>query len=576
MNRFLHFAKHLKLTSVLLAVIIVSWGCITTNKDHLEVLEQYTAEMYIIEGQKYLALPSCDNLLRHLNQYPDQFEEERQELLNSYLLREHELICHYRDEGDLFQARHHFYNTLAVRGYEATQTALLTNVFIKDFINAGYLSAARSLKEQMGEEEKAASASSLLEISDFGRMLAEIHVERSWKNEEEILRYDYPTFCGSGFLIDDHHILTAYHVIEQVFQKDTEDFQIFCKFSEEQFNNLTLIAWDSLTDLAVLELPDKIDLPYSVDTLLGDSGTLKQGDTVYALGHPYRYSTTMTRGIISAVDRKAPEVGSWLQIDAVIAPGSSGGFLIGEDRLIYGVVVAGVADEEINFIVPSNVVHSVIDQLKAGKSILRPWLGVILNEKADLETGVEIKTLFPSSPLHEYEIEPGDIITDINGTTVSSVGEAQDLLFYLEAGNVIHLSITKADSESVHYWIRLPRRPDYPIYNATSKFNQLSTLYSSFGFEVDEEKIERKTLKENGETLKLNFYHVAKVDKDSFLNNMGVKQGDLIGFLVDTFLGKSRFITLLHIPAGMELGDLSDIDDYIYSMRQGRHNENIL
>ena len=100
-------------------------------------------------------------------------------------------------------------------------------------------------------------------------------------------------------------------------------------------------------------------MPYSFYQLLGNSDSLKQGFPIYVMGHHLRLTSTLTKGIISASTRRAPEVGTWIQVDTNVGPGASGGMLIGEDKLIYGVIVAGIIYNT-NFAVPSNTILQIL------------------------------------------------------------------------------------------------------------------------------------------------------------------------------------------------------------------------
>jgi S1-C subfamily serine protease len=205
--------------------------------------------------------------------------------------------------------------------------------------------------------------------------------------------------------------------------------------------DVSVASYDALTDIALLELREAQPFPFKISEMFGDSTSLKQGFSVYCLAHHNKLSSTLTRGIVSAVSRKAPEVGNWIQIDANVTPGASGGLLIGEDLKVYGMVVAGLLFEDINFAVPSQSIFEVLDRLKAGQPLKRPWLGLLLEQPRHKTWDPKIIEVFPSSPLSQLKVDENAILMEINHQRILTITQAQEMINSLEAGNIVHIKI---------------------------------------------------------------------------------------------------------------------------------------
>jgi hypothetical protein len=297
---------------------------------------------------------------------------------------------------------------------------------------------------------------------------------------------------------------------------------------------------------------------------------------VYCLGHHEGLTATLTKGIISSPYRKAPEFGSWIQIDAALAPGASGGMLIGKDNLIYGLLVKGVIYEDINFVVPSNLILGVLDILIQGKNVKRPWLGLLLVESQEDKGSVRLDYIFPSSPLKDLDVHMNEELVSINTIAVDSIETAKKIIGELETGNLVNVRIRKSDMKEQDYFVLLARRPDYAIYNATRNRDRLETLYPSFGFAVNVDSKKTITFNLKNEKISIDFFEVIRSKKETFLDNMGVKAGDYLGIILDIYENQNRYIQLLHLSEESPFEKDIDITDYIYSIKKSKYDGNIL
>ena len=194
---------------------------------------------------------------------------------------------------------------------------------------------------------------------------------------------------GSGVIVSkDGYILTNYHVV-----KDAEEIKVILYDKREFIGKV--IGDDPQTDLAVIKVDAK-DLPA---IKMGDSGKLKAGDVVLAIGNPFGLNQTVTMGIVSAVGRADIGISAYedyIQTDAAINPGNSGGALVNANGELVGINSANVSTSGgymgVGFAIPSIMANSVAQSiLKYGK-VIRGWLGVtIQNLTPELAKSFELK-----------------------------------------------------------------------------------------------------------------------------------------------------------------------------------------
>ena len=230
---------------------------------------------------------------------------------------------------------------------------------------------------------------------------------------------------ASGIIVSNHHVVGGADEITVVLQ-DRREFEGRVIFADKE------------SDLAVVKLVGASDLP----TLnLRDSDTLEVGDLVLAIGNPFGVGQTVTSGIISGLARTGGSggrgAGFFIQTDAAINPGNSGGALVDMEGRLVGVNTAILTrsggSNGIGFAVPANLVAKVVNSAKAGATeLVRPWFGMDgqtvdgdLAEALGLHTprGILIDELHPAGPMAKAGLQPGDVITDFDGTPVNTVQE---------------------------------------------------------------------------------------------------------------------------------------------------------
>jgi S1-C subfamily serine protease len=223
---------------------------------------------------------------------------------------------------------------------------------------------------------------------------------------------------GSGVIVDKAgYIVTNYHVVE-----GTKTVQV--RLSDRRTADATVVGSDSLTDIAVL----KIDLDNLIAAEWGDSDQLEVGDLVWALGSLYGLEHSLTFGIVSAKSRhgaSASPYQEYLQTDAAVNPGNSGGPLVNIDGQIVGINAAifGPAYQGISFSIPSALAKEKYVQLRAKGHIERAWLGVApldvpdeLRQKLGLAIGqgVLVGVVEKDTPADRSGMRPGDVILKWN------------------------------------------------------------------------------------------------------------------------------------------------------------------
>jgi S1-C subfamily serine protease len=289
---------------------------------------------------------------------------------------------------------------------------------------------------------------------------------------------------GSGFIYDAKGlIITNSHV---AFGRQT----LYVTLDDGNVVPARLLGADPIYDVAVLQIP-KPDKGKLATLPFGDSEHLRVGENVIAIGNPLGLDQTVTRGIISGVNRILPETPLSLsepliQTDTPINPGNSGGPLLNMCGEVIGMNTAIVPDaQNIGFAIPINLVKSVVPALIRDGRMIRPWLGfhgtMIGAEvrkvlKLTLTDGLLVEVIEPGSPaeaagMHGGEIEftlgtlslllGGDIITSINGILTTEAEKIAPVMRGLKVGDKLTMEVFReGETRTIAY--SLPERPLLP------------------------------------------------------------------------------------------------------------------
>ncbi len=231
---------------------------------------------------------------------------------------------------------------------------------------------------------------------------------------------------GSGFVIDKAgYIVTNNHVVEGA-------SKIVAVFRDGKELDATLIGTDPKTDLAVLKVESAAPLPVLT---FGNSDDARIGDWVLAIGNPFGLGGSATAGIISARGRdiRSGPYDDYLQIDAPINSGNSGGPVLNADGQVIGVNTAiyspNGGNVGIGFAIPSKQVSAVVDELKASGTVRRGWLGVQIQDVdqelasglgLDRSTGALVGDVVENSPAAAAGLKVGDVIVAFDGKDIDT------------------------------------------------------------------------------------------------------------------------------------------------------------
>ena len=257
---------------------------------------------------------------------------------------------------------------------------------------------------------------------------------------------------GSGVVISpDGYIVTNNHVVDGA-------VDIRVTTSNRRVLKAKLIGTDPLTDLAVLKVEGK-DL---ASAPWGDSKEVRPGQTVLAFGNPYGFRFTVTRGIVSAVNRANPDPtdrtkpGEFIQTDAAINPGNSGGPLVDARGEVVGINTFLVSPSGtfsgMGFAIPSQIVRPTVETLIRYGKVSHGHIGIgiadVTPENAKFfdesnATGGVVTQVEPDSPGAKAGLQIGDVITEIDGQKVSDAGELQVLVGQKQPGSKITLKVLR-------------------------------------------------------------------------------------------------------------------------------------
>ena len=273
-----------------------------------------------------------------------------------------------------------------------------------------------------------------------------VNIKSTQKSDYFWGRESYGASTGSGVILsEDGYIVTNRHVIE-----DGDKIEVTLNDKREFV--ATLVGTDPSTDLALIKI-EATDLPHLP---FGNSDKLSVGEWVLAVGNPFNLESTVTAGIVSAKGRNINiledqySIESFIQTDAAVNPGNSGGALVNSRGNLIGINTAIITRsgryEGYSFAVPANLAKKVINDLKEYGEVQRAILGVNIEpitndlaEKLSLPSvkGVHISKITPKGSADLAGLKAGDVIVKINGNPTSTMPELQEQIGRYRPGNII-------------------------------------------------------------------------------------------------------------------------------------------
>ena len=274
------------------------------------------------------------------------------------------------------------------------------------------------------------------------------------------------TASGSGIIIsEDGYILTNNHVVDST--SSSSNSYSYYELSEatsvkvELYGNgqtydATIVGQDSKTDLAVL----KIEATGLTAAEFADSSKVKIGEFAMAVGNPLGLGSSITCGVISAIDREVSSDGTTyecIQTDAAINSGNSGGALVNAEGKVIGVntlKLSGTGVEGIGFAIPINSTIDVTRDLIDHKKVIRPYIGITtqdLNEQVakanNLVVGIYVKYVDDFSAAEKAGIKPGDVIIKADGKEIKTYNELEEIKNTHKVGDEMTITVHRNGSE---------------------------------------------------------------------------------------------------------------------------------
>ncbi len=337
---------------------------------------------------------------------------------------------------------------------------------------------------------------------------------------------------GSGVVISpDGYIVTNNHVVEgavdiRVSTSDHRDF------------NAKLIGTDPLTDLAVI----KIDAKNLASVPWGDSNALHPGETVLAFGNPYGMDFTVTRGIVSALNRPNPDMsdrrkpGEFIQTDAAINPGNSGGPLVDVRGEVVGINTFLISPSGtfagMGFAIPAQIAKPTVDTLVRYGKVSHGYIGVGITDVTPENSrffnlknneGAVITQVDPGTPGAKAGLKIGDVVTEIDGQKVTDAGKLQVIVGQKQPDSQINLTVLR-DGKQMSLPVTLGDMQHFSTGNAGNQASEQGKPRWGLGLQ-DLSPDLRQQLQAPAD---IHGAVVTNVQPGSPADNAGLQQGDII------------------------------------------------
>lgn len=273
------------------------------------------------------------------------------------------------------------------------------------------------------------------------------------------------TASGSGIIIsDDGYILTNNHVVSSSTSESNSYYQItdagkvtVTLFGDETEYEAKIVGQDEQTDLAVI----KIEKTGLTKAEFADSDSVKVGEFAMAVGNPVNMNSTVTTGIVSAVNRKITDSDgktyTCIQTDAAINSGNSGGALVNSEGKVIGIntlKLSGTGIEGIGFAIPINSTTDITSQLIQYSKVKRPFIGISgidLNAETaktyNLVEGVYVKSVEDFSAAEKAGLKAGDVIIEVEGKSIKTMNELNEVKNSHKIGDELKLKINRNGTE---------------------------------------------------------------------------------------------------------------------------------
>jgi serine protease Do len=343
---------------------------------------------------------------------------------------------------------------------------------------------------------------------------------------------------GSGVILDKKgYILTNNHVIEQATKIQVQ------LNGDQTLYTAKVVGTDEETDLAVIKIDAGKDLPIAT---LGNSDGIQVGDWVLAIGSPFGLQATVTAGIISAKDRSnvgARQFQRFVQTDAAINPGNSGGPLVDLAGQVIGINTAIITGsrgyEGVGFALPSSTAITVYNQIVTTGHVTRGSIGVSFSEDQSSNTvllkelgadyGIVLQSVEPGSPADKAGLQPGDVITSLNGKAVRTGNDLVNPIADSPIGDKMRVEYIRDKKEHETSVTVADRTKIFPEQASAADSDngepQADAAPAEFGLRLEELTPDRAKKFQYGAQHGI---VVTDVEPASFSEDIGFGRGDLI------------------------------------------------
>ena len=343
---------------------------------------------------------------------------------------------------------------------------------------------------------------------------------------------------GSGVIVSKSgYILTNFHVVSGA-------SEIEVKLYDGRTFKGTVVGSDSLSDVAIVKIKDNVkDLPVAY---LGNSDKLRPGDWVEAVGNPFSLTSSVTVGIVSALNRSVQggrQYENFIQTDAAINPGNSGGALVNIDGELIGINTMIYSNSGgfmgIGFAIPVTMAKRIMESIIFNGEVTRGWIGVSIQDLnpatrdalglGDRE-GVLVGDVFKGQPADKAGLKRGDIVLAINGIKVKNGNELRNVVADLEPGKKVPVNVFRNNKE-IELQMTVEKRNEKSIEQmskgvAGNNEPQKEKSYSQLGFAVSNLSADIRQKYSIADSVK--GVAVVKIDQNYFDVSSMLKEGDVI------------------------------------------------
>ena len=324
---------------------------------------------------------------------------------------------------------------------------------------------------------------------------------------------------GSGTIVSGKgYIVTNYHVLKkgsfyQIVLNDGKECQTL------PFQDGKPFLADEKTDIALLRI-DENEISHINPIPFEESDELSEGEWVIAIGNPYGLRQSITCGIVSSKGRSDvgfADIEDFIQTDVSINPGNSGGPLINLNGKLVGINTAirtrSGGYQGISFAIPSNIIKQVCSELLKYSRVRRGWLGFLAQERVISSAGekrlLEVISVIKNSPAEISGIQSGDIIKEIDGRSMSTLGELINYISNKPIGSELNIDVSR-DGKIFKFSLILREKDVHKKLQ-----NVLENIYLTYGIELD---INSKT----GDVV------ISYLSPMGMAYQNGIKKGDII------------------------------------------------